>query len=391
MPDLSTPVDLLAFLNNGVFASQSATPVSGGLGNYTFRLALKTPYQGHHTAILKHGKPYLPGMESMAFDLERQRFEVEAMRYTKSIIQESALVTVPEIYLLDSDAGIIIMEDCAVSGSDTYTLTLKEYLLRTEGTRPSPPTKDIAHDIGVALGLFLATLHNESQNNTDILDKFDKNQQGRNLSAWVTYGRLHSTLSGEDTLPPLSDPPFEVSAADLEKIDRVGKKAQDLIRTSREALVHGDFWPGNMLVRFKPTSERHDEVEKIYLVDWELVKPGSRGVEVGQLLGEVHQTSRFCEVNAPSAEALGEGFLETYRKKVENEAKEVDLEQVAAAASVHIGAHLVIWTPRIWTSVEKEKIRGVVSDGVGFLVNSDSRDSLKKSPVGPLFTTLSPS
>ena len=237
------------------------------------------------------------------------------MRYARSIVRDDSLVTVPEIYRFDSDANVIIMEDCAASDEDTYTVTAKEYLLRTEGTRPSPPTKDVSRIIGAALGKFIATLHNKSRNNVEVLDNFDKNQQARVLSAWATYGRLHSTLSGEDALPPLSDPPFEVTSDDLKKIDQLALNAQDLVKTSRETLVHGDFWPGNVLIRFKPnaTSEGVDEVEKMYLVDWELVKPGSRGVELGQFLGELYQAQHFCEINAPSAEALRVGLLEAYQ------------------------------------------------------------------------------
>ena len=72
MADLSIQANLIPYLENGPFASEAVAPLSGGLGNYAFRLSLKQPHQGKRTAILKHGKAYIPGMESMAFDLERQ-------------------------------------------------------------------------------------------------------------------------------------------------------------------------------------------------------------------------------------------------------------------------------------------------------------------------------
>lgn len=309
------------------------------------------------------------------------------MRYARSLLPADSLVTVPEIYLFDSDASVSIMEDCAAtsaSDSDTYTLTLKEYLLRTEGTRPSPPNESIAYEIGVALGEFIATFHGKSKTDEEVLDRFDKNQQARELSAWATYGRVRSTLSGVDALPALSEPPFEISEDELKKIDVIAEKAQTLIRTSREALVHGDFWPGNVLVRFKPTPEGDDEVDRIYLVDWELGKPGSRGVELGQFVGELYQASRFCEENAKSAEAVRAGLLKAYRQKTEEEAGDVKWEKAGSEAVVHLGAHLVTWTPRAWTWADKERIRSVVSDGVRFLLSGEDRKLLEKSPAGLL-------
>lgn len=282
------------------------------------------------------------------------------------------------------------MEDCAAtsaSDSDTYTLTLKEYLLRTEGTRPSPPNALIARQVGAALGKFIATLHGKSKIDEEVLDRFDKNQQARVLSAWATYGRLRATLSGTDALPALSKPPLNISEDKLEKVEVVAEKAQSLIRTSREALVHGDFWPGNVLVRFKPTSEGDDEVDRFYLVDWELVKPGSRGVELGQFVGELHQAGRFCEENAKSAEAVRVGLLEAYRQTAGREEGEVWWEKVASEAVVHVGAHLVTWTPRAWTWAEKKRIRSVVSDGVRFLLSGEDVGLLKQSPVDLLLAS----
>lgn len=314
------------------------------------------------------------------------------MRHARSIIPSNSLATVPEVYLFDSDASVIIMEDCAATSAsdsdwDTYTLTLKEYLLRTEGTRPSPPNELISRQIGVVLGEFIATLHGKSKTDEEVLDRFDKNQQARALSAWATYGRLRSTLSGVDALPALAESPFEISEDELKKIDVIAEKAQALIRTSREALVHGDFWPGNVLVRFKPTSEGSDEVDRICLVDWELVKPGSRGVELGQFLGELHQASRFCEKDAKSAEAVKIGLLEAYRQTAESEEGDVKWEKVASEAVVHVGAHLVTWTPRAWTWAEKERIRSVVNDGVRFLLTGEDVGLLEQSPVGVLLAS----
>ncbi|KAI0347689.1 hypothetical protein BDW22DRAFT_1384541 [Trametopsis cervina] len=382
--DLSQADDVQKFLSGGPFDSQQVSQVVGGGGNYTFRLKLTSPHAGHRTAILKHGKPYIPGMRDVAFDVERQHFEVEAMKATRKMLPPHSLITAPEIYLYDKTANIIIMEDAA-SGPDTFTLTLKDYLLRTDSSHPSPPTESIMRTVGSALGQFLSVLHKWGMDpeQRSVLDFFEGNKQARTLSAWVTYGRLRSTLSGSDTarLSALTDPPFEISADALRDVDAVAQEMQALIKTSRETLVHGDFWPGNVLVRFRENAEGEDEVEQMYIVDWELVKPGSRGVEVGQFLGEVHQAQRFCEPNASFADVLRTSFLSAYRDGIGGEA---NLDGTAKAAMIHIGAHLITWTPRVWTQGGKERIREVVGEGVDFVLNGSKREAVVKSPLGVL-------
>jgi len=71
--DLSRVDDLAAYLEaTPDFACQQLTPLTGGTGNYTFRLHLKRPYKGRSTLVVKHAKPYVPGNRNIAFALDRQ-------------------------------------------------------------------------------------------------------------------------------------------------------------------------------------------------------------------------------------------------------------------------------------------------------------------------------
>lgn len=70
--DLATAADVLAYLEDTPFGSTRAIPLTGGMGNYVFRLHLKNSYEGRGTLVLKHGKPYLPGNQAFAFSLDRQ-------------------------------------------------------------------------------------------------------------------------------------------------------------------------------------------------------------------------------------------------------------------------------------------------------------------------------
>lgn len=72
--DLSVPENLLLFLADGPFASSEATRLvgPGGGANYIFRITLQQPYNGKSSAVVKHGKPYIPGDRRPPFALERE-------------------------------------------------------------------------------------------------------------------------------------------------------------------------------------------------------------------------------------------------------------------------------------------------------------------------------
>lgn len=70
--DLATEAGIFRYLQSTTFASSKVEQLVGGGGNYVFRIHLREPYQGNSTLVVKHGKPYIPGMRSMAFLLYRQ-------------------------------------------------------------------------------------------------------------------------------------------------------------------------------------------------------------------------------------------------------------------------------------------------------------------------------
>lgn len=70
--DLTSSDGLLLYLEATPFASTAATRCSGGLGNFTFRIYLKTSYEGKDTLIVKHGKPYPPTDDTFPLPLSRQ-------------------------------------------------------------------------------------------------------------------------------------------------------------------------------------------------------------------------------------------------------------------------------------------------------------------------------
>ncbi|THH33106.1 hypothetical protein EUX98_g1084 [Antrodiella citrinella] len=349
--DLSTAADVLAYLEDTPFTSTKAIPLAGGFGNYVFRLHLKVPYEGHETLVLKHGKPYLPGNQAFAFSLDRQTYEVGALKRIREWLPNDSLVTVPVVHLYDNVAAVIIMDDCGEGFA-----TLKQLML------DSPPSSTIAQQIGRELGQFLARLHTWSTSNESVLDFFDKNAQARAISVYATYGRIISTLKGQDAPPAVVDPVLDIPPDDLSSVQKIAEQTTKEMMTTKETLVMGDFWPGNVIVVWSNDASP-PTLERIYILDWELVKPGIAGLDVGQFLAEMHLLRRCRPYCAESASAVMNAFQESYRA-----AHEGPVSEVADKALVHVGAHLVVWTPRNdWGT--KEKTRELVQEGVLYLLS----------------------
>ncbi|KZT74976.1 hypothetical protein DAEQUDRAFT_15770 [Daedalea quercina L-15889] len=374
--DLATVAGVQAYVVNTLFDSADVSPLSGGFGNYTYRLSFREPVRGHTTAVLKYGKPYIPGWRTMAFSLERQVYEVTALRQIRESLPSDAFVTVPEVLHFDEAANVIIMSDCGAR-----SLSLKQALV-TNALSPAA-----AGDVGCALGGFLARLHARARGDHGFTELFAKNEEGKKLSAFITYGRLVATLTG-GTLPALADPPLEVGQEALETISAVAGETEGAMLATRETVVMGDFWPGNVLVSLAemPGGDAASvEVEKVYVIDWELVKTGLAGVDIGQFTAELQLICEFIPGSRDAASNARDAFLHGY-KEAAGPAADMG---VARRALTHVGAHLVAWTPRAgWEG--KERVRETVRKGVDLLVEGSrgTEDDVRRSLFGPLLGTL---
>jgi 5-methylthioribose kinase len=125
-------------------------------------------------------------------------------------------VTVPTVHYFDDIAHVVIMDDCGIR-----SLTLKQLMLG------NPPSSLIANAIGARLGEFLGRLHAWARDpQTSNLEFFDKNQQAKMMSGFITYSRLVSTLIGEDKPPALIDPPLDIAQS---KIDVISISSSDKV------------------------------------------------------------------------------------------------------------------------------------------------------------------
>ena len=305
----------------------------------------------------------------------KQRLEVEAIKLVYSIprLDDDNIVTAPAVRFFDEEAHVLIIDD---TGSDTRTL--KETLI--DETLPGP----VLEDIGAALGRFISYVHGWNERPDVDLSLFANNEVGKMVSAFATYDRLVSTLTGGDNIPHLQDPCLEVPEEKLATITKLAETRAKEICSSTTVMTHGDFWPGNVMVSLRRGADGAIEaLDKLYVLDWELAKTGVPALDLGQLCAELHLIGRFHPHREESAKITIRSFLSAY-KQTRSRAMDTSTARVALG---HIGAHLVAWTPRV-TWGGQEQTRDVVQEGVELLDLSwrGSESSLLDSIVRPLLS-----
>lgn len=70
--DLTTEAGVEAYLSDTPYACTRAEALSGGSGNFVFRLHLRQPHSGRGTLVLKHARPYVKVMTNIPLHIERQ-------------------------------------------------------------------------------------------------------------------------------------------------------------------------------------------------------------------------------------------------------------------------------------------------------------------------------
>ncbi|XP_006454280.1 hypothetical protein AGABI2DRAFT_197185 [Agaricus bisporus var. bisporus H97] len=365
--DLTTEAGVEGYLSNTAFACTKAEALSGGTANFVFRIHLREARDGKETLVLKHGQLYIKSLPSIAFDIQRQSFEVEALRRIREWLPSTAFVTVPTVYLFDEKEHVIIMDDC---GSDC--MTLKSFM------QSGRCTAEIAHRIGKEVGEFIGQLHAWSRVHPEMCKFFEQNPQAKEMSSWAFYGRLVQTF--DDGLEKLQDPDVRLTEEERKALETICEESIDAMKNVTGTFVMGDFWPGNLVLSF----DHVGNVMQIRVLDWEMCKPGLFGAELGQFCAELILLTRFnAEVCGQTAHILLEDLLKTYTTHITP-----DLE-MCRRAIVHLGAHLVTLTPRIeWGG--KEMTQEVVKEGKRLVLEGYSGEKgwLVESHIKPLVNLI---
>ncbi|KAK6523661.1 hypothetical protein TWF281_001637 [Arthrobotrys megalospora] len=294
----------------------STTKISNGLGNGVHRLVLNTTSSSNDptltgTVILKHSTPYVFNINNQEVVWDLWPFELYALRD----VPNTEAVKTPKLYWVDEVNRVMFIEDAGPQSKNLKDLLLSENI----------PHAKVFSKIGEELGKYLSQLHSWGRDTT-VLGKYE-NKDSRVIASWRTYGRLEDSLV--KTYPELSN--------DLrQKIATYCEKEKTKALNSNEIVIMGDFWTGNVLVNLTDAGE----LESLYIVDWEMIRPADAATEISQMLAEVWEAGEFSQnpESKPAAKSLSEGLCLAYKSQV-GDVPAGMLKEVMLAA----GAHIVVW------------------------------------------------
>lgn len=246
--------------------------------------------------------------------------------------------------------------------------------------RKSPLSESASRDLGAALGRFLAALHIRGSADVELLNAVRKNDFGRQITSWITYGRLVDTIksSCQDTklVEPLLTEAEVPTEAEMAEIGALANSTIKKIYEAESTFTMGDFWTGNVVVRLSDSGA----IERIFVVDWEVTKPGLAYLDFAQLAAEMHTLKRFHPEASFSVDAALRAYSEAYKQEMQ-----IDETFVRAAAS-HLGAHMVVITPSVQDWGSNNVMRRVVAEGIQYVLGGLCGDEewLKASAVSGL-------
>jgi hypothetical protein len=313
--DLTTAKSLETYLELHDRRPAAIQLLTGGTANYVYRAT----FEDGSTAIYKHAAPYLHSNTSFAFDPSRMDYEDRILEILSRdckdglrVLPESSVHAV-RVLSYDKEAKLLCMEDCGQQNlKDAYT----EHDL------------DIPR-IGEELGKWIAALHTalmkaslgfapEDHSNNDIAVSIYRH----------SYVNLPGALQDRGRDPRLGE--------------RINNEFGSLLASDNECVCHGDFWPGNVLIRGNNSST--NSPVQMAIVDWEMVRRGTSATDVGQFAAESFLLDRFR-----GGKGLLPAFLTAYataREAADAKFGRSWLKRVA----VHWAVHVAFWPTRVpWT------------------------------------------
>ncbi|OJD31992.1 phosphotransferase enzyme family protein [Diplodia corticola] len=329
---LTTTSQLEVYLASVGIDFTSVEQLPGGTGNFVWRLTLPSG----EARIVKHAEPYVKANPSIPFSVDRMQFEASALSLLPQTLTSTQLdptapsptVRLPTLHHSDPDAHILIM-------SDAGPHNLKAWYPTAAASTTTIPR------VGAALGAWLAQLHRRTRS---LARRSFDNAAARGIGRHA-YANLAAAFARHHGLD--LDPAY-ARAVD----DEFGARLQAEAEAADGVCVcHGDFWPGNVLVR---TGEEEDGPAAVVLsvVDWEMTRRGTGTTDVAQFAAEAYLLDRFC-----GGKGLLEAFLEGYVRAAREDGgvggaagKEAFVQRLV----VHFGVHLAVW-PSVVTWCGKEE------------------------------------
>ena len=332
---VTTDEQLCSYLDSKNIPYTSVHQLAGGTTNFVWRID-----NGHKSSIMKHAESYVRSNKSILFSADRMDFEAQALQVVPQSLPIDELVNAPELYNYDQDTHMLHI-------SHGGNKTLKESYA------------DLSLDIiaiGTTLGKWLARLHKCTEGNYEI---------GNNVAAKMIYRHSYRNLAKAR----------EKFGFDKEFGERVDELYGSLIENDDGMICHGDFWPGNVILKSSDANEVNQTVPKMTILDWEMCRRGNGATDVGQFAAEAWLLDRFC-----GERSLLDTFLKSYVR--ERRMEKEDCRRVA----VHFGKHISYW-PTVVDWGNQQETREVVRIGeeVTTKAMNEDWDWLGRSMLAELF------
>jgi 5-methylthioribose kinase len=310
--NLTTEQGLVEYLVATRSEHASVKLLSGGTANYVYRC---TKEDGS-TSIFKHAAPYLHSNKNFAFDPTRMDYEANILTQLASENKPFFNPPSPNVHAVrllnyDKTKKLLEIEDGGSRNlKDAYT----------------DPELNIAQ-IGQDIATWLAALHSSSGNISLALPDRDSSTNNNSIGVAIyrhSYQNLHAAL--------------EQFGYDTRLARHINEKFGSLLATDDECICHGDFWPGNILVRINDKQST-----SLTIVDWEMVRRGTSATDVAQFAAEAFLLDRFR-----GARGLRATFLRAYFTAC----KDVDTlgKMWLRRMVVHWAVHVAFWPTGVeWT------------------------------------------
>ncbi|KAI1422500.1 kinase-like domain-containing protein [Xylaria sp. FL1777] len=375
----------------GMPSPYQVIPIKGGSTNYTYRIicacssAKKSDQSStaQTTMIIKYAPPYAVITPNIPFTPERQEFEAFAMQELALALRRLAsttIVTLPRLIFHDRTNHILAMEDVGLDATssekkqETSTISLKDFCKSSSIT-----SNDItvADRVGTELGKFLFGLHHCGRSiglseSDKLRETFVRNAAARQLDVDTTFG---------DILRNLDEFQVTYSADEKRILERLIQETSFEIMNNFETIIMGDFWYGNILLKFQTGAELRD-LTQIGVIDWEFTTCGPLFVDLAHFASEIWLQDRFHLNNGLASIAnrkAAVSLFASYRAC----GGYIDCKKIA----LYIGGHVCCFLRFTnWTD-DMEHRKTVAREAIDLMLAADSKNwaSVNNSFIRELF------
>ncbi|KAI0016956.1 kinase-like domain-containing protein [Xylariomycetidae sp. FL0641] len=348
-------LNVLDSLRNTPYSVSELEPLSGGTANFIYLAELQKPLEdGTKEVIVKHSEDFIANHPSFKLTQDRSRIEVECLKALSQLSAEDKAesgdfnyhVRTPKVYHFDGTDHTQVQEYLPDSRD------LKTYALETLPAHTPETLKPQCCQLGRGLGKWLRNLHGWSATQPHLRQVVASNKEMQDLKHMINFAWL---LDRVDQYPNVLGDAKDVFV-EVKAMARAELKDESQLQ-----VLHGDFWPGNILLPDLPIEKGKDV--PMFVVDWELASLGVPSLDVGQMMANLYQVKLYKNITA--ALWMIQGFVEGYGRTD---------EEFAFRTAIQTGVHLVAFGNQVSGWGTPEQIEKSIGIGKDIIVHAWRKD-----------------